>query len=127
MIVSKNNELHSLLEADISDIELDFGQNKVLPAFQKEYALANYYSHSYGIPEVPFIHWSIYRQGIQNLVNQQGQKLAKNPKQLSKFMSQMYKNVLFTAIDQKVFYQWMLKFNLIMYQSGHTWKNNQIK
>lgn len=79
------------------------------------------------VPEVPFIHWSIYRQGIQNLMQQQGHKFAKNQKQLSKFLSQMYKNVLFTAIDKNILFTWLLKFNMGMAQSGIVWKNNQIK
>lgn len=39
------------------------------------------------VPEVPFIHWSIYRQGIQNLLQQQGHKFSRNQKQLGKFLS----------------------------------------
>jgi len=39
----------------------------------------------------------------------------------------MYKNVLFTAIDKKILYNWLMKYNMIMYQSGINWKNNQIK
>lgn len=80
-----------------------------------------------GIPEVPFVHWSIYRQSIQNLVMQQGHKFQKNQKQLSKFLSQMYKNVLCTAIDQEILYPWFVKYNPLMYQSGQQWTNNQIK
>jgi hypothetical protein len=36
----------------------------------------------------------------------------------------MYKNVLHTALDKKLLFQWMMKYNMIMYQSGVTWKNN---
>lgn len=30
----------------------------------------------------------------------------------------MYKNVLHTAIDKKILYPWLIKYNMIMYQSG---------
>lgn len=46
---------------------------------------------------------------------------------MNHFLSQMYKNVLYTAIDKKIFYPWFIKNNMIMYQSGIQWKNNQIK
>lgn len=39
----------------------------------------------------------------------------------------MYKNVLHTAIDKKILYPWLIKYNMIMYQSGQQWTNNQIK
>jgi len=39
----------------------------------------------------------------------------KNPKQLSRFLAQMYKNTLFTAIDKKILYQWLTKCNPIMF------------
>ena len=39
----------------------------------------------------------------------------------------MFKNVLYTAIDKKILRPWLLKYNLIMYQSGMQWKNSQIK
>lgn len=87
----------------------------------------NFSDDSLTIPEVPFVHWSIYRQGIQNVVQQQGHKFQRNQKQMNKFLSQMFKNVLFTAIDKKILRPWLLKYNLIMYQSGLQWKNSQIK
>tara|TARA_B110000285_G_C14943486_1_gene523202 strand:+ start:137 stop:406 length:270 start_codon:yes stop_codon:yes gene_type:complete len=83
-----------------------------------EYVYKNFSGDSLSIPEVPFVHWSIYRQGIQNLLLQQGHKFSKNQKQLNKFLSQMYKNVLHTAIDKKILYPWLIKYNMIMYQSG---------
>ena len=39
----------------------------------------------------------------------------------------MFKKVLETAIDKKTLKPWLLKYNLIMYQSGMQWKNCQIK
>lgn len=48
-------------------------------------------------------------------MQQQGHKFAKNQKQLSKFLSQMYKNVLFTAVDKSILFAWLLKYNLVMF------------
>ena len=132
------DDINSLLEANISEIELDFveqdgigpihaGEINPAASSPSDFVLYNFSQDSKGIPEVPFTHWSIYRQGIQNLVLQQGHKFAKNQKQLNKFLSQMFKNVLHTAIDKKILYPWLFKHNLQMHQSGHQWKNHQIK
>lgn len=135
-----NDPVSSFLEANISeiDIELDEDTEKELNAKgaggeqslylpESEFALFNFSDDCLTIPEVPFVHWSIYRQGIQNVVQQQGHKFQRNQKQMNKFLSQMFKNVLFTAIDKKILRPWLLKYNLIMYQSGLQWKNSQIK
>jgi hypothetical protein len=136
-----HKELNSLLEADISDIDIELDDahtNKSSDLYHNSgepnkrlltshYLYNNFIEDSAEVAEVPFVHWSIYRQGIQNLVNQQGHKFQKNQKQLSKFLSQMFRNVLCTAIDKKILYAWMMKYNMNMYQSGIQWNNNQIK
>jgi len=81
--------LNSLLEANISEIDIvidDHLQDKSddtleRNSYQKDqglmssaanYVLANFSPDSLHTPEVPFVHWSIYRQGIQNVLSQQG-------------------------------------------------------
>ena len=36
----------------------------------------------------------------------------------------MYKNVLSTAIEKAIFYNWLTKYNPIMHQSGVIWRNS---
>ena len=135
-----NAHMNSFLEANISDIEFDLEEDTekdvnvkaagAEPSFyspESEFVLQNFSDDCVSIPEVPFVHWSIYRQSIQNVVLQQGHKFQRNQKQMNKFLCQMFKNVLNTAIDKKILRPWLLKYNLIMYQSGMQWKNNQIK
>lgn len=120
--------MSSFLEANISDIDFELEedtekdingkgaaaeQSYYLP--ESEFALSNFSEDCLSIPEVPFVHWSIYRQGIQNVVLQQGHRFQRNQKQMNKFLSQMFKNVLFTAVDKKILRPWLLKYNLIMY------------
>ena len=60
-----------------TDIDFEFTDNaEPTTMFSK----LNFKEGDCGIPEVPFIHWSIYRQAIQNSVNQQGHKFQKNQK-----------------------------------------------
>lgn len=72
-----DNNINSLLEANISDIDFDLEEDtekdintKVGAADQSfmgldnEYAAQNFSEDSVSIPEVPFVHWSIYRQSI---------------------------------------------------------------
>lgn len=37
---------------------------------------------------------------------------------MNKFLSQMFKKVLFTSIEKKVLRPWLMKYNIMMYQSG---------
>lgn len=103
-------ELYS--ETNPDEIALVFDEDSRLPS---EFLLQNNLEVVPHVPEVPFIHWSIYRQGIQNLLQQQGHKFSRNQKQLGKFLSQMYKNVLSTAIEKPIFYSWLTKYNPIMH------------
>ena len=60
-------------------------------------------------------------------MSQQGHTFRKNPKALNKFLCQMYRRVLGTAVDRQLLFTWLVKYNMLMYQSGLNWKNNQIK
>jgi len=51
-------------EVDVDEVKIDLKQPK------SEYISKNFCPGSDTIAEVPFIHWSIYRQGIQNLLMQ---------------------------------------------------------
>ena len=85
--------MNSLLEANISDIDIDLDDNhsdkssdilddRALKSNQytSYYIQKNFAEDCFDVPEVPFVHWSIYRQGIQNLLNQRGHKFQKNQK-----------------------------------------------
>ena len=70
------------MEANISDIDLDFGDeqdeetennsrmlgpsgpSQLLAGAMHDYALTNFSEDSLTNPEVPFPHWSIYRQSV---------------------------------------------------------------
>lgn len=68
---SRNNELNALLEANISEVDLEFDDgnsdyDNSSPADPfnnalSEYLLLNFSEDSFKLPENPFVHWSIYR------------------------------------------------------------------
>ena len=63
-------------EKDINAKGAGGEQSFYLP--ESEFAIQNFSDDCLTIPEVPFVHWSIYRQGIQNVVLQQGHKFQRN-------------------------------------------------
>jgi hypothetical protein len=92
-----------------------------------DFAAINFTADLTTLPEVPFVHWSIYKQSIESVIDMQGQKLKRQPKALNKLLSNLFKNTLATAIDKAILKPWLLKYNIGMFRSGLQWRNSQIK
>jgi hypothetical protein len=104
---SGNNELASAGQVDLGDIEVDFhGQPFGEVPKRSKYVELNFQEGSDQIAEIPFPHWSIYRQAVLRQAQTAG-RAAKDPKQRNKLLSHLFRGVLATAVDKQLLFSWV--------------------
>ena len=86
--IDKNLGIEEDYLSDFDSLDSDFNSSIQKSAVYDEFfAKLNFSEDDLNVPEVPFLHWSIYKQSIHNIIGKQKNKLARNQKQLNKLIS----------------------------------------
>lgn len=118
LAAATNQNIDGLLEPSDVDLEIE-DENK---NFFMEENFSGGTENSIGL--CPFQHWSVYRQQMMQVLQQRHFNRAAHSMTHHK---ELYKEMVSKLLHKDLFYQWLVRFSPMMYQSGQQWSNAIIR